>query len=313
MSNTGSLINSSSLVSGRAALEGLREQPGHVDGEVASCSNRLLIPWLLCFRRSDLRPLQSDFIGLQLPCTTVAQAVCSLEQSLPVFEAITGDSVLARAYWTLACALLRRLPLPYLTMDPTEILQLSSARPETLAETFVGALSGDLAAIPHLKSLTRYDDSVPPYPLDVLYSIPSGDKDEARLWNASVLDGGFQPSLQFVRWHAAPGTASPIAPAPPPSSIFGELHDVPDLLKAWVMEEGPFAAGAELSLWSGEPHDLQGEVYARSIIDARRLESSATLGPRLRQLGLDRLEPWCRKHGFDWIGFRYSSPAWARS
>lgn len=312
MSNAGYLINSSSLASGREALDSLRAQPGHVDGEVASSANRLLIPWFLCFRTADLRPVQSDFIGLQLPCTTVEQAVRNLEQSLPVFEAITGDPALARAYWTLSCTLLRRLPLPYLTMDPIEPLQLTSARPELVAAELVGALSGDLAAIPHLKSLTEYDDSVPPYPLEVLYSMPVGDKDEKRQWNASVLDGGFQPNLEFVTWQTAGGAAKPAAPPPPPNSIFGELHDVPDLVKGWITAEATFAVGADLGLWSDTPDQLQMEIYARTADGAESLEENEDLGRLLDNLARSRLEPWCRKYGFEWTGFQFSSPNWAR-
>jgi hypothetical protein len=55
LSNNAYLINSSSPTSDPAELERLRGQPGHIDAVVAEGSNRLLIPWFLCFRKPDLR------------------------------------------------------------------------------------------------------------------------------------------------------------------------------------------------------------------------------------------------------------------
>jgi hypothetical protein len=313
LSNRGCLINSSSLTSDSAELERLREQPGHIDGEVAESANRLLIPWFLCFRKSDLRPVSGDSMDLQLPCTTVEQAVRNLEQSLPVFEAIAGDAVLARPYWELACAMVRRLPLRYLTMDPTEPLQIMEEPPEGFTAQFAAAMSGDLAAIPHLKTLCGYDDSVAPYPIDILYSMPGGDPDEIRMWNASVLDGGFQPDFQYVTWSHASGTAEPAKPPPAPSSLFGELYDVRGLMEGWIKAEVPTAPGVDCGLQSGAVEQLQVDIYARSVADAKRLESSATLRGRLKALADIRLVPWCQKYGFGWKGFRFSSPDWAQS
>src|SRR5262245_46153199 len=131
MSNRGYMINTSSPTSDPAELERLRERPGHIDGQVAESANRLLIPWFLCFRKADLRPVACDWIPkLQLPCTTVEQAVRNLEQSLPVFEAIAEDPMLARQYWEVSCVLVRGLPLRYLTIDPFEPLQIAPQEPE---------------------------------------------------------------------------------------------------------------------------------------------------------------------------------------
>jgi len=308
LANRGYLINSSTRTSDPAELERLREHPGHVDGDIAESANRLLIPWFLCFRKPDLRPVHCDFVQLQLPCTTVEQAVRNLEQSLPVFEAIARDLALARPYWELSCTLLRRLPLPYLTMDPIEVLQLGRAAPEVLAAHIVGALSGDFAAIPHLKFLSGYDDSAPPYPLEVLYSVPAGNKDRRRVWNASVLDGGFQPNFKYVIWRKAKDVAAPAAPPPPPESVFGELRGVRDVLKGWIQARVPSAPGADLGLWPGAVEQLQVAIYAGSDADARHLEGNADLRRQLDDLARTHLEPWCRKWGFGWKGFRFSSP-----
>lgn len=312
MANRAYLINSSSLTSDPAELEHLREQPGHVDGEVAESANRLLIPWFLCFRRADLRPVRCDFMPLELPCTSVEQAVRNLEQSLPVFEAIAGDPALARSYWELSCALLRRLPLPYLTMDPIEVLAMGSEPPLGIARQLVGALSGDLSAVPWLKALVGYEEGAAPYPLEILYTVPGGEKKDSRIWNASVLDGGFQPNFEFVQWRKGADTAQPAAPPPPPDSVFGELYDVPELLKAWLAKASPSAPGAELGLWPGELEQLQIDLYARSTVEAAGLEAHPGLRGQLEELARERLQPWCRKYGFGWNGFRFSSPEWAR-
>lgn len=311
MSNRGYLINSSSLTSDPAELERLRSQPGHVDGEVAESANRLLIPWFLCFRQSDLRPATCDFMELQLPCTTLEQAVRNLESSLPIFEAIAGDPQLARSYWELSCTLVRRLPLPYLTMNPIEVFMLGSPPSEAIAAHISGALSGDLTAVPHLKVLAEYDDSVPPYPLDVLYSMAGGGADAARAWNASVLDGGFQPDFQYVNWNTADATAEPHAPALPPDSVFGELRDVLQLVKSYVQAELPSSQGEQLGLLPSTPEHLQVDIYVRSV-DAMRLEENTRLRSQLDELARSRLQPWCAKYGFGWKGFRFSSPEWAR-
>ncbi|RYF39333.1 MAG: hypothetical protein EOO25_15220 [Comamonadaceae bacterium] len=310
MANRAYLINSSSLTSNPAELERLRDQPGHVDGEVASSANRLLIPWFLCFRRGDLRPVHCNFMPLELPCTSLEQAVRNLEESLPVFEAIAGDAALARPYWELACARLRGLPLPYLSMDPTEVLQMGMLPPLAIAQHLVGALSGDLAAVPSLKALANYEDKAAPYPLEVLYAMPGGKKQDRRIWNASVLDGGFNT---FVRWRKKAGTAEPALPPGLPDSLFGELYDVPDLLKAWLAKASPSAVGAELGLWPGETEQLQIDIYTRSDEDAAKLQAHAELRRQLEELASTRLQPWCQKHGFGWNGCVLSAPEWARN
>ena len=307
MANRAYLINSTSLTSDPAELEQLRNSHGHVDGEVAESSNRLLIPWFLCFRESDLRPVRNR--NFRLPCTTVAQAARNLEQSLPIFEAIAGDPTLAKQYWTLSCTLLRRLPLPYLTMDPTEVFLLGD---EPSDESIAAALSGNLTAVPHLISLSGYNQEVQPYPLDVLYSMPEGEANEARTYNSSVLDGGFQSDFKYVMWNTTSGAAAPHTPQPPPDSVFGELRDVSRLIEGWVKTEVPSAAGAGLGIWVGNPELLEVNVYASSVADAKSLESNAQLRGKLDDLAGGRLQPWCTKYGFAWSGFRFSAPKWAQ-
>ena len=288
------------------------QRPDYVYGEVAEGANRLPLPWLLCFRPGDLRPVGGDWVPLKLPCTTVEQAVRNLESSLPVFEAIAGDAALARPYWKLACAMLRRLPQPYLTMEPRELFQLSPDPPQLLTERMAGAFAGDLSAVPHLKHLTGYAEGVPPYPIDVLYAMPGGQRNEERTWNASILDGGFQPNFQYVRWATGPKATAPPAPPPAPMTVFGDLYGVPRLLEAWIKKEDPNSAGVELGLWPGNPEKLRLDIYARTGDDLKRLEANAPLRQRLGEFAQQHLVPWCKRHGLAWDGHRIAVPEWAR-
>ncbi|AXQ30069.1 hypothetical protein D0B54_15935 [Solimonas sp. K1W22B-7] len=312
MSNRSYLINSSFETSSPDERFRSEEEPGRVWGEVAEGSNRLPIPRFLCFRQSDLRPATwNGDMQRQLPCTTLEQAVRNFEQARPVYEAIAGDAGLARPYWDLVLALLRRLPLPYLSMDPVEWLILGDV--EAGAARLVQALAGDLSAVPHIKAMSEYEEGARPYPLDVLYSVPSGKSDRARIWNASVLDGGFQPNLQYATWQLGPGAAEPTLPPPLPDSLFGEIYDINKLIKDWLSAAAPDAAGADLGLYldQGQEH-LRVTLYARGEADARQLVSDPTLKQRLGELAHNRLQPWCRKHGFGWQGFRCEVPDWAR-
>jgi hypothetical protein len=314
LGNRAYLVNTSWLTSDPSELERRGRETGHVYGEIASSNNRLLIPWFCCFRKGDLRSVQYDSIRLQLPCTKVEQAVRNMEQALPIFEAITRNRKIARAYWALSCTLLGRLPLPFLMMNPLEVL--FSDDPAPLSAALVGSLSGDLSAVPHLKALSNYDDEVSPYPLDVLYSISGGQPDTTRMWNASVLDGGFQPDFHYVHWNVPHGEAEPTAPPPVPDSTFGELYDFKSLIDAQVKAAAPSAPGSELGIWPGDGHGrehLQVQINTRTDSDAKRLDASPDLRRYLDELARHRLEPWCKEYGFGWQGFLFQAPKWAKT
>ena len=311
MANRGYLINTTAFTSDPAELTRMRAQAGHIDGEVASSANRVLIPWFCCFRKCDLRPVKNPDYALQLPCTTVAQATRNLEASLPVFTGLVREESVARAYWDFACGMVRRLPLPYLTVNPLEVF-LSTDPPAYIA-ALSGALKSDGISLPHLVQLCEYDTSAAPYPLDVLYSIPAGEADEARMFNASLLDGGFQPDFKYVHWNLGPGAQAPPAPPPVPDAAFGELRAVPTELKRLVKTADPASAGAELTLYSVRGRDhVQAQVYSRSVAAAKALEAHSALRRQLDELAHTQLEPWCRKHSFGWNGYVFQAPEWAR-
>lgn len=152
------------------------------------------VPWLCCFRPEDLHPVviaQEDDDGnavhttVHLPRTTVARAVHNLEQALPLFEQITGDSTVAHAYWRAAVADVRALPLPWLALDPIEIVAMFDL--EGSLDDLALALAGDTSALPYLKDFAGYEDGVLPYPHDVL-TRGDGLDDENRTGNAIALD-----------------------------------------------------------------------------------------------------------------------------
>ena len=308
MSVNGYLLNSNARASDAEELKALRTRPGHLDAVVAEGSNRLLVPWFLCFRPGDVRGIDAASGPLPRPCTTVAQATRNLEGSLPVFEAIAGDAALAEAYWSLACKLVRRLPLPYLSLELSEVLESGGDTPEHAARQVMGALSGDLTAVPFIKSLVEYRDGVAPYPPDVLYAIGGGiDVYGDRTWNSTVLDGGFQPDFKYVAWNKAGDTPEPQAPPLLPDSDFGELRGVKERIAGWAKAVVP-SANAWATLVPGSPEGVAVYVYARSEADTARLQSSEDLRSRLDPLERELFGPWCRKHGFDWKGFHMSPP-----
>jgi hypothetical protein len=243
---------------------------------------------------------------LQLPCTTVEQAVRNLEQSLPVIEAIAGDAVLARPYWELARAMVRRLPLAYVALIPTEVMELD-ADTEAFAANIVAAMSGDLAAMPHLKALAEYNDEVPPYPLDVLYSASIGiDRWAPRTWNATVLDSGFV-DFRYVSWNKSAESAAPVVP-PVPEATFRRAARRARAGQWLGSAGGALRVGRGSRLMKGSPEQLFVQINAKSAADARQLESSTSLRGQLDALARDRLEPWCAKHGFGWEAFASGLP-----
>jgi hypothetical protein len=313
LANRGYLLNTTTPTADPSELERLRTQPGHIDAIVAGSSNRLLIPWFLCFRREDLKPSQSRGLALQMPSTTVERAVRNLDASRSVFEAIAGHPEVGRQWWAFACALTRHLPLPHLLLEIDEILDMGDeSDAASIAQQIEGALAGDLSAVPHLKALAEWNEGARPFPIDVLYSAPSGpDKRRSpRTWNTTVLDCGFA-SFGHIRWNKAEGTPAPEV-REPPEETYGELRNVDDLLKRWVGEEGVTDPAASLGVILNGTDQLFGEIFAESDEEALRLKTSPTLASKLDVVTRRRLEPWCEKNAFAWGGFRFSAPAWKR-
>ena len=308
MANCAYLINSSSVLTAWDENgEPITNQPDAVYGCVAESANRLSIPWLLCFRASDLRPVKRGAEpAVQEPFTTVAQAVARMAQSLPVFEAITGDAAVAHGYWQLACASLKQLPLPCLSMSAGEVFDIGGID----EQAFRQALMGGIEAVPALTALVEYDADHRAYPLDGLFNMPMGPRN-ASVRNASLLDGGFtSPPLH---WHRRGAGAAPADPPPLPIAFYGELSDVSGLLDRLVREALPNMAGTAFGLAGEGRKDgiFYAHVYVKKAADLASLRAHAPLHRQLDALVTERLAPWGAKYGFAWQGFDFSMPAWA--
>ncbi|WP_167239724.1 hypothetical protein [Massilia genomosp. 1] len=204
MSNRAVLLNTSVLTSNPFALARDLDKPGNSYAEVAEASYAIPIPWFFCFKADDLQMVtveldededeDEEAIEVGLPCTTVAEAIENMSQALPHFEAIAGDPALGKAYWQNAMVALNALPLPYLTMNPLEIMFMGD--PLDYAEEMAQAFEGDAAAIAQIKNLAGYTDGIAPYTPDVAEGRRGAGLDDVRLANSVALHGSF---------HAAPG------------------------------------------------------------------------------------------------------------
>ena len=215
MANRAFLLNTSFLTSDPYLLDAKLKEPGMDFVEVAEAAYKIPVPWLLCFKPEDIRPVSVRFeeeddededdedneadeadnepsartVEVGLPCTSVKQALQNMEQARPIFEAIVGDSKLARTFWQNAMSYLQVMPLPYLTVNPLEVMFMTDPLP--YAQQMRIALGGGKAAVDSLVDLSCYEKGVRPLPLDVLYAVPGGDRNDPRLQNCVALDIGY--------------------------------------------------------------------------------------------------------------------------
>lgn len=285
--------------------------------EVMGPGDRLPVPWLCCFRPTDLKPVRVQTedgnpatFTFEFPATTVKQAIFNLEQSLPLFEAMTRDSRLARSYLDHAIAFLRNLPLPYLLLDHSAIL--AAAGPGEAQEDIARAMEGDAGAIPFLKMWAHYEDDVAPYPPDVLSS--GGGPDEARNQAAMAMD-----IRARAIWRRIADSASPDFEMLDTFGAGGQrdLRTVLDHVNELVRQRDPdgeahygyMAFGASrlarlarlLKLARPERMKLlltvsTDELRSKLLDDLRlREELEGNIASQLRAI--------CAGHGFEWHGF----------
>jgi len=310
MANRAYLLNTPFLTSDRALLQQRLAEPGQDFLEVDGPGYQLPIPWLCCFRACDLKPVVihgEDMEGnpvdftLRLPSTALGQAVRNLEESLPLLEQITGETQLAQRYWADALAWLRQLPLPWLALDPAEILTMMD--PESGQEDLVRALAGDAGAIPYLKDFAGYEDGALPYAPDVLRHVPGPYHDKQRTDNAVALDvcAGAGIWMRAVGSPLGDDTSYSVPVQAGPPDLGTVQGHVKVLLKgrdpdAWVIygflpqEPGRRECLKLLLCTSTEARReaLLRETRVRSLLD----------GPIA-----DELRALCAGHGFEWLGF----------
>ena len=185
------LLNTSVLSSDQRALSlAVRNNNAKVV-EVAECINNVPLPWLACFRTSDLQPciVESD-VSIMVPCVDLPTAIKNLGATLPLFERLTGEKEYAREYWQHALDDLKKLPLPFLTMEVSELLSFST--PDELNTYMAASLGGTNEALDYLKDVfIAYYDGKLPYKRADFYA-NEGIHDQERIDNTISLDAAIQ-------------------------------------------------------------------------------------------------------------------------
>lgn len=184
--------------------------------EVAECVYTIPLPWLACFRQADLRPcvveMAADSVEIMAPVVDVPTAIANLEGALPLFEAFTGEQVFARAYWQSALDELKTLPLPYLTLNISEMLM--NMAEEDLIAHLSAALGRNAEALAVVKQhFAEYDDKALPYPLDAFYA-NAGITDQGRIRNTVAMNMAITSGMAWTR-QVPRVEKAPTKPAPP--------------------------------------------------------------------------------------------------
>ena len=185
------LLNTSVLSSDRGALSLAVRDHGAKVVEVAECINNVPLPWLACFRTSDLQPsIVGSDVSIMVPCVDLPTAIENLAATLPLFERLTGEKEYAREYWQHALDDLKKLPLPFLTMDVSELLSFST--PDELNTYMRASLGGTNEALDYLKDVfIAYYDGKLPYKRADLHA-NEGIDDPERIDNTISLDAAIQ-------------------------------------------------------------------------------------------------------------------------
>lgn len=201
MSQRHYLLNTSILSSDALELREAVLEYGAKVVEVAECVYQVPLPWMACFRQSDLRPckvlMESDEVQtIQIPCVDLATAIQNLRAALPLFERLTGETDYAREFWEAAVEDIEKLPLPYLTMDLSEMLFMSTA--DDFNRDMTAALGRTNDAVDYFKGVfVAYYDEVQPYTLSE-FRENHGITDDMRINNTIALDAAIECN-RFVR------------------------------------------------------------------------------------------------------------------
>lgn len=186
--------------------------------EVAECVYAVPLPWFACFRQVDLHPcvveMDSDSFEIMVPVADVPTAIANLESALPFMEDFTGERAYAREYWQSALDALKTLPLPFLTMDVSEILMNVEAA--ALTANLTAALGQNPEALAVIKRcFLEYDDKVLPYHLAAFYA-NEGITDKSRLRNTIALNMAIGNGLAWTK-QAQSAQETPSRPPAPPA------------------------------------------------------------------------------------------------
>ena len=200
MSQRHHFLNTSILSSDGLVLGDVVKNLGGTVIEIAECINFVPLPWLACFRQSDLQPCTAIMFSgagdeirceFMVPCVDVPTAIKNLYGSLPLFEKLTGETHFAREYWQRAIDDLAKVPLPFLTMNVSEMLM--NIEPDELTAHMTSALGSTNEALDIIKEIfVSYSDGLLPYSWDAFYGAPEGITDRGRINNSIALDAAIQ-------------------------------------------------------------------------------------------------------------------------
>ncbi len=189
--------------------EALKKGPEFDFAEIAVVSYRVSLPWLCCFRGAQLTevrvPLEysgertgPDEMVVWLPCMDVATARTNLNNSLEIFQEMAGDADVGKGYWQHACAGLAELPLPYLAMDPIEVILGGEHNEE--ATKLALCFKSDSPPLELLKHCSGYNDGFPPFSAEDFYGTSGAKLDHvARAHSSRALDAGLMAGHFY--WH----------------------------------------------------------------------------------------------------------------
>ena len=210
MANRAYLLNTPTLTGDPNFLqEALRQGPQANYAEIAEVSYRVSLPWLCCFRGAQLTevhvPLEywgdqkgPDELVVYLPCIDVITAQHNLSASLETFQEVAGDAVIGEGYWLRACNGLAELPLPYLAMNPIEVLLMGEI--SEVADKFSACFKSQSPPLELLKYWSGYHEGFLPFSAEDFYSkSPAELNHAARLDSSCALDAGYLGGNFF--WH----------------------------------------------------------------------------------------------------------------
>jgi hypothetical protein len=210
MANRAYLLNTLILTGDPYALQASLNEGSNADyAEIAEVSYRVSLPWLCCFRGAHLTevrvPLEywgekngPDELVIELPCIDVGTALRNLQDSLETFQQMAGDPAVGRAYWLRACDGLDGLPLPYLAMNPIEVLLMGEL--DGVATKFSACFRSQAPALDLLKYWSGFHDGFQPFSAEDFYSKSPTELDHvARLNSSRALDAGYLGGDYF--WH----------------------------------------------------------------------------------------------------------------
>lgn len=217
MANRAYLLNVPSFTADPYVLQKRLDQGSEADYvEIAEVSNRVSLPWLCCFRGADLTEVHVPLeyweghsgpkeLIVRLPCIEVATAQRNLKASLGMFQEMASDPVVGEGYWLRACEGLEHLELPYLAMNPIDVLLLWDIA--DVANRFAACFTSRPPSMELLKSWSGYNDGFAPFSAEDFYSrSPAELNHVARLNSSRALDAGYLG--QYCFWHRTKPTES---------------------------------------------------------------------------------------------------------